>query len=162
MSRTFQVEGLNGKISEAAVGADKLRRELAERDGVIAENYRTLQGLRRRVQELETHKFVLSYKVRRVLLLCDTNHCCVRHNRIVNRSGQVSSTQCAFQLCLFCGISPESSACRWQQTIANMAGSRSRCTSVLPMLSRRLSLLQLSCNLRTSKSQPYSRQWMLR
>eukprot|EP00878_Enallax_costatus_P041927 GHUV01048855.1.p1 GENE.GHUV01048855.1~~GHUV01048855.1.p1 ORF type:complete len:137 (+),score=34.96 GHUV01048855.1:254-664(+) len=71
MSDTWQVEALNGKLSEAAVGADKLRRELAERDGVIAENYQTLQGLRRRVQELETHKFVLSYKVwlTRVILL---------------------------------------------------------------------------------------------
>lgn len=55
---------MNAKLSEAAAGADKLRRELAERDGVIAENYQTLQGLRRRVQELETHKFVLTYKVR--------------------------------------------------------------------------------------------------
>lgn len=59
----MQVSNLNTKLVEAAAGADKLRRELAERDGVIAENYQTLQGLRRRVQELETHKFVLTYKV---------------------------------------------------------------------------------------------------
>lgn len=58
-----QLEGQNAKLAEAAASADKLRRELAERDGVIAENYQTLQGLRRRVQELETHKFVLTYKV---------------------------------------------------------------------------------------------------
>ena len=35
------------------------------RDSVIGDNYTTLQGLRRRCQELETHKFVLGYKVSR-------------------------------------------------------------------------------------------------
>jgi hypothetical protein len=37
--------------------------QITERDAVIADNYNTLQALRRRCQELETHKFVLGYKV---------------------------------------------------------------------------------------------------
>jgi hypothetical protein len=58
-----QLSGLKQQLVEAAAVADKLRGELAERDGVIGDNYASLQGLRRRVQELETHKFVLGYKV---------------------------------------------------------------------------------------------------
>eukprot|EP00775_Hariotina_reticulata_P011301 gene11301-11451_t len=54
--------GLQQQLMDAAAVADKLRAELAERDGVITDNYSTIQGLRRRVQELETHKFVLTYK----------------------------------------------------------------------------------------------------
>jgi hypothetical protein len=37
--------------------------QITERDAVISDNYNTLQALRRRCQELETHKFVLGYKV---------------------------------------------------------------------------------------------------
>jgi hypothetical protein len=37
--------------------------QVTARDSVISDNYTTLQGLRRRCQELETHKFVLGYKV---------------------------------------------------------------------------------------------------
>uniref|UniRef100_A0A383W626 Uncharacterized protein n=1 Tax=Tetradesmus obliquus TaxID=3088 RepID=A0A383W626_TETOB len=57
-----QLSGLKQQLAEAAAVADKLRGELAERDGVIGDNYASLQGLRRRVQELETHKFVLGCK----------------------------------------------------------------------------------------------------
>lgn len=60
---TKEVAALKQQLLDAAAVADKLRGELAERDGVIGDNYATLQGLRRRVQELETHKFVLGYKV---------------------------------------------------------------------------------------------------
>lgn len=58
-----QLSGLRQQLGEAAAVADKLRGELTERDGVIGDNSASLQGLRRRVQELETHKFVLGYKV---------------------------------------------------------------------------------------------------
>ncbi|KAF6260716.1 hypothetical protein COO60DRAFT_1637364 [Scenedesmus sp. NREL 46B-D3] len=57
-----QLSGLRQQLGEAAAVADKLRGELTERDGVIGDNSASLQGLRRRVQELETHKFVLGYK----------------------------------------------------------------------------------------------------
>lgn len=58
-----ELSGLQQQLAAAGSVADKLRAELAERDGVISDNYVTMQGLRRRVQELETHKFVLTYKV---------------------------------------------------------------------------------------------------
>lgn len=57
-----ELSGLQQQLTSAGSVADKLRAELAERDGVISDNYVTMQGLRRRVQELETHKFVLTYK----------------------------------------------------------------------------------------------------
>jgi hypothetical protein len=41
----------------------KLRQELDERDTVMADNYSTIQMLRRQLQDLEKHKFVLSYRV---------------------------------------------------------------------------------------------------
>eukprot|EP00879_Flechtneria_rotunda_P002831 GHRR01003044.1.p1 GENE.GHRR01003044.1~~GHRR01003044.1.p1 ORF type:complete len:947 (+),score=451.86 GHRR01003044.1:130-2841(+) len=59
---TSQTGSLQQQLVEAAAVADKLRGELAERDAVIGDNYATMQGLRTRVQELETHKFVLGYK----------------------------------------------------------------------------------------------------
>ncbi|EFJ40424.1 hypothetical protein VOLCADRAFT_99792 [Volvox carteri f. nagariensis] len=40
----------------------KLKKELDERDAVNADNYVTIQQLRRKLQELEKHKYVLSYK----------------------------------------------------------------------------------------------------
>jgi hypothetical protein len=58
-----ELSGLQQQLTGAGSVADKLRAELMERDGVISDNYVTMQGLRRRVQELETHKFVLTYKV---------------------------------------------------------------------------------------------------
>lgn len=54
---------LRQQLAGAGAVADKLRAEIGERDGVISNNYATMQGLRRRVQELETHRFVLTYKV---------------------------------------------------------------------------------------------------
>lgn len=58
-----EVKALQQQLADAGAVADKLRAEIGERDGVIGDNYGTMQGLRRRVQELETHKFVLTYKV---------------------------------------------------------------------------------------------------
>ena len=42
---------------------EKLKKELQERDAVMADNYDNIQALRRKVQDLEKHKFVLGYKV---------------------------------------------------------------------------------------------------
>lgn len=39
-----------------------LREEVAKREGVISQNYETIQLLRRRATDLEKHKFVLSYR----------------------------------------------------------------------------------------------------
>lgn len=58
-----ELKALQQQLVDAGTAAGKLRSELGERDGVIGDNYVTMQGLRRRVQELETHKFVLTYKV---------------------------------------------------------------------------------------------------
>jgi chromosome segregation ATPase len=58
-----EIKALQQQLADAGAVADKLRAEIGERDGVIGDNYGTMQGLRRRVQELETHKFVLTYKV---------------------------------------------------------------------------------------------------
>jgi hypothetical protein len=58
-----EARALREQLTDAGAVADKLRAELGERDGVISDNYATMQGLRRRVQELETHKFVLTFKV---------------------------------------------------------------------------------------------------
>lgn len=66
-----QHAGLQQQLADAGAVADKLRAELRERDGVITDNYATMQGLRRRVQELETHKFVLTHKVWRMRGRCD-------------------------------------------------------------------------------------------
>ncbi len=51
------------KAEELSLTITKLQRELHERDAVNADNYATIQQLRRKVQDLEKHKFVLSYKV---------------------------------------------------------------------------------------------------
>lgn len=40
----------------------KLKVEVAERDTVISSNYDGIQNLRRKIQELEKHKFVLGYR----------------------------------------------------------------------------------------------------
>lgn len=41
----------------------RLGLELKGREEVISDNFLLIQGLRRRIAELEKHKFVLSYKV---------------------------------------------------------------------------------------------------
>ncbi len=61
---TAEARSLKDQVSDEQLTVVKLKREVEERDALIADNYNTLQGLRRRCQELEKHKFVLSYKVR--------------------------------------------------------------------------------------------------
>ena len=39
-----------------------LREEISERETVIAQNYTTIQLLRRRLADMEKHKFVLGYR----------------------------------------------------------------------------------------------------
>jgi hypothetical protein len=51
------------QVAELERGCAKLRGEVAARDGVISDNYGTIQGLRRSMADLEKHKFVLGYKV---------------------------------------------------------------------------------------------------
>ncbi|KXZ44685.1 hypothetical protein GPECTOR_63g14 [Gonium pectorale] len=53
---------LREQSEELRLTISKLTRELEERDKVNADNYGTIQQLRRKVQDLEKHKFVLSYK----------------------------------------------------------------------------------------------------
>ncbi|GIL58742.1 hypothetical protein Vafri_13730, partial [Volvox africanus] len=53
---------LREQTEDLRLTIDKLKRELEERDAVNADNYVTIQQLRRKVQELEKHKYVLSYK----------------------------------------------------------------------------------------------------
>ncbi|KAG2439922.1 hypothetical protein HXX76_004041 [Chlamydomonas incerta] len=53
---------LREQAEELKLTIAKLTKELEERDAVNADNYATIQQLRRKVQDLEKHKFVLSYK----------------------------------------------------------------------------------------------------
>lgn len=57
--------GLRELTEDKQLTIIKLEKELEERDAVNADNYVTIQQLRRKVQELEKHKYVLSYKVRK-------------------------------------------------------------------------------------------------
>lgn len=56
------VAALQAQIDEHKKTIEKLKVEIVERDNVIGDNYHTLQGLRRKIQDLEKHKFVLTYK----------------------------------------------------------------------------------------------------
>lgn len=58
-----EIKDLHDQLADQVATMDKLRTEISERDTVISDNYASIQGLRRRCQELETHKFVLGYKV---------------------------------------------------------------------------------------------------
>ncbi|GLC77526.1 WD repeat-containing protein 49 [Pleodorina starrii] len=53
---------LREQTEDLRITIAKLTKELEERDAVNADNYVTIQQLRRKVQELEKHKYVLSYK----------------------------------------------------------------------------------------------------
>eukprot|EP00198_Chlamydomonas_reinhardtii_P006316 XP_001695652.1 flagellar/basal body protein [Chlamydomonas reinhardtii] len=53
---------LREQAEELKLTIAKLTKELEERDAVNTDNYATIQQLRRKVQDLEKHKFVLSYK----------------------------------------------------------------------------------------------------
>jgi chromosome segregation ATPase len=55
-------EKLAAELDESHTTCAKLRRELEEREKILADNFSVIQDLRHRVQELEKHKYVLGYK----------------------------------------------------------------------------------------------------
>jgi hypothetical protein len=65
-----EVRALHQQLTDAGSVADKLRAELGERDGVINDNHVSLQGLKRRVQELETHKVCGAGHLSRLTVWC--------------------------------------------------------------------------------------------
>ncbi|KAF8067333.1 CFAP57 [Scenedesmus sp. PABB004] len=60
-----QIAALRQQVAAAGADADKLRRELEERDSAIRAGEGAAEALRRRIKELETHAFVLGHKARR-------------------------------------------------------------------------------------------------
>ncbi|DBB08551.1 TPA: WD repeat-containing protein 49 [Trebouxia sp. C0006] len=57
-----QLLSLESKCKDFQVNILALREEISERDTVIAQNYTTIQLLRRRLADMEKHKFVLGYR----------------------------------------------------------------------------------------------------
>eukprot|EP00803_Ostreobium_quekettii_P003392 evm.model.scf_890.5 EVM.evm.TU.scf_890.5 scf_890:16944-24893(-) len=57
-----QVKRMQETIDDQNITIKKLTDEIKERDEVISSNYQTIQVLRRRVQELEKHRFVFEHK----------------------------------------------------------------------------------------------------
>ncbi|KAL0041539.1 hypothetical protein WJX79_006848 [Trebouxia sp. C0005] len=57
-----QLLSLESKCKDFQVNISALREEISERDTVIAQNYTTIQLLRRRLADMEKHKFVLGYR----------------------------------------------------------------------------------------------------
>ena len=58
----LQVLSLESKCQDFQVNITALREEISERESVIAQNYTTIQLLRRRLADMEKHKFVLGYR----------------------------------------------------------------------------------------------------
>ncbi len=58
----LQLLSLESKCKDFQVNISALREEISERDTVIAQNYTTIQLLRRRLADMEKHKFVLGYR----------------------------------------------------------------------------------------------------
>ena len=58
----MQVLSLESKCTDFQVNIAALREEISERETVIAQNYTTIQLLRRRLADMEKHKFVLGYR----------------------------------------------------------------------------------------------------
>lgn len=58
----LQLLSLESKCKDFQVNILALREEISERDTVIAQNYTTIQLLRRRLADMEKHKFVLGYR----------------------------------------------------------------------------------------------------
>lgn len=58
----MQVLTLESKCADLQVNITALREEISERESVIAQNYTTIQLLRRRLADMEKHKFVLGYR----------------------------------------------------------------------------------------------------
>lgn len=59
---------LESKCKDFQVNIAALREEISERESVIAQNYTTIQLLRRRLADMEKHKFVLGYRTQVSLL----------------------------------------------------------------------------------------------
>lgn len=59
---TVQVLNLESKCADLQVNITALREEISERESVIAQNYTTIQLLRRRLADMEKHRFVLGYR----------------------------------------------------------------------------------------------------
>ena len=57
-----QVLNLESKCADLQINITALREEISERESVIAQNYTTIQLLRRRLADIEKHKFVLGYR----------------------------------------------------------------------------------------------------
>lgn len=93
-----QVLSLEGKCQDFQVNITALREEISERESVIAQNYTTIQLLRRRLADMEKHKFVLGYRTQvchitlRSYRQCQ---CCCTH------AGHANAV--AFPTILFCG-----------------------------------------------------------
>ena len=58
----LQVLALESKCADLEINMTALREEISERESVIAQNYTTIQLLRRRLADMEKHKFVLGYR----------------------------------------------------------------------------------------------------
>ena len=64
----LQVLNLESKCADLQVNITALREEISERESVIAQNYTTIQLLRRRLADMEKHKFVLGYRTQVILI----------------------------------------------------------------------------------------------
>ena len=72
-SRTaVQVLNLESKCADLQVNITALREEISERESVIAQNYTTIQLLRRRLADMEKHKFVLGYRTQVLSKTCSS------------------------------------------------------------------------------------------
>lgn len=72
----LQVLSLESKCQDFQVNIAALREEISERESVIAQNYTTIQLLRRRLADMEKHKFVLGYRTQvQHSLLCSCHLC---------------------------------------------------------------------------------------
>ena len=57
-----QVGKLEAKVRDYEINMAAMKDEIAERENVIGQNYDTIQQLRRRLADLEKHKFVLGFR----------------------------------------------------------------------------------------------------
>lgn len=87
----MQLLSLESKCKDFQVNISALREEISERDTVIAQNYTTIQLLRRRLADMEKHKFVLGYRTQVSHL--SPAACAVSHLR------SLSDFVCWFMLC---------------------------------------------------------------
>ena len=70
----MQVLALESKCADLQINMTALREEISERESVIAQNYTTIQLLRRRLADMEKHKFVLGYRTQVMPALTCSQH----------------------------------------------------------------------------------------